>query len=324
MKKIEEIQQLVKSHLASLDWRIEPCGLYEPIEYVLSLGGKRIRPVLALLSCQLFDENIEKAIYPALGIEVFHNFTLLHDDVMDKADMRRGNPTVHKKWNENTAILSGDAMSFKAYELLAKCDPSVFKSIFDAFTETSLDVFEGQQYDMEFETRNDVTIPEYIEMIRLKTAVLLAGSLKIGALCGGASERDADLIYKYGIGIGLAFQIKDDLLDVYGDEKKFGKAIGGDINCNKKTFLLITALEKSDAASKASLMDWISREKFDRTEKVKAVTAIYDKLDVRTNAESAMRAYYEDALNALRQISVAEELKQPLYDLANNLLYRED
>lgn len=324
MKNIAEIQQLVKGRLASLNWRISPLGLYEPIEYVLSLGGKRIRPALALLACQLFDENIEKAIEPALGLEVFHNFTLLHDDVMDKADMRRGNPTVHKRWNESVAILSGDAMLIKAYQLLAKCEPQVFKSVFDVFSDTSLGVCEGQQYDMEFETRSDVSLAEYIEMIRLKTAVLLAGSLKIGALCGGASEKDASLIYEYGIGIGIAFQIKDDLLDVYGDEKKFGKAIGGDINCNKKTFLLITALEKADAQAKAELEAWISKSEFDRAEKVAAVTAIYDKLDVRSDAEKVMRSYYDNAISALNQISVSEELKQPLYDLATNLLYRED
>lgn len=324
MKRLEDIHQLVKDGMASLDWNIAPNGLYDPIAYVLSMGGKRLRPALVLLACQLFDERIEKALYPALGFEVYHNFTLLHDDVMDKADMRRGKPTVHKKWDENTAILSGDAMIIKAYQLLAKCDASVFKSVFDAFSEAALGVCEGQQYDMEFESRTDVKLTEYLEMIRLKTAVLLAGALKAGALCGGASEKDADLIYKYGIGIGIAFQIKDDLLDVYGDEKKFGKAIGGDIFCNKKTFLLITALEKADESSRKELMAWIAKEQFDRAEKVKAVTAIYDKLDVRTDAEKAMREYYESAITALDMIAVSKTVKQPLYDLAENLLYRED
>lgn len=324
MRNIEEIQLLVKDRLASLDWGISPLGLYEPIGYVLSLGGKRLRPALALLACQLFDEDVEKALAPALGLEVFHNFTLLHDDVMDKADVRRGNPTVHKKWNENVAILSGDTMLVKAYELISECGAPLFKQVFDVFTETSLGVFEGQQYDMEFEARMDVALSEYMEMIRLKTAVLLAGALKIGAICGGASGEDASLLYEYGVGVGVAFQIKDDLLDVYGDEKKFGKAIGGDIYCNKKTFLLITALEKADPQTKSELTEWISREEFDRAEKVAAVTAIYDKLDVRSSAERAMRSHYDSAVSALRKVSVPEELKQPLYDLAATLLCRED
>ncbi|MBR4838971.1 MAG: polyprenyl synthetase family protein [Paludibacteraceae bacterium] len=324
MKSIEEIQQAVKSYLASLDWHIAPVGLYEPIEYVLSLGGKRIRPTLSLMACQLFGGKLEQAMGPAIGLEIFHNFSLLHDDVMDKADMRRGHPTVHKKWNENTAILSGDAMLIKAYQFVSKCDDSVYRSVLDVVSATCLGVCEGQQYDMEFETRTDVSLPEYLEMIRLKTAVLLAGSLKVGALCGGASLQDADLLYDFGIGVGLAFQIKDDWLDVYGDVAKFGKAIGGDINCNKKTFLLITALEKADAVSKATLMEWLAKEKFDRAEKVKAVTAIYDKLDVGSDAEKAMRHHYESAVAALKRVSVSEELKKPLYDLADQLLYRED
>ncbi len=319
----KEIQQLVEEEIDRLNWKITPYSLYEPIEYVLSLGGKRIRPVFALLGCQLFDAPV-KALNPALAVEVFHNFTLLHDDIMDKAEMRRNQPTVHIKWNENAAILSGDAMLIKAYQLLAQCDPAVLKPVLDVFSKTSVEVCEGQQFDMEFESRNDVSIDEYINMIRLKTAVLLAGSLKIGAICGGASEKDADLLYQFGIGIGIAFQLKDDYLDVYGDPVKFGKNIGGDISSNKKTFLLINALEKADSVTKAELLHWINAATFDRQEKIKAVSSIYDKLGIRTYTENAMRAYYEDAVELLKKVSVSEEKKTELSVFAENLLYREN
>ena len=320
----KEIQQLVEAEISKLNWKITPYSLYEPVEYVLSLGGKRIRPVFALLACQLFNNDLNKALNPALAVEVFHNFTLLHDDIMDKADIRRNQPTVHIKWNENAAILSGDAMLIKAYQLLAQCDPAVLKPILDVFSKTSVEVCEGQQFDMEFESQNNVSIEEYINMIRLKTAVLLAGSLKIGAICGGASEKDADLLYQFGIGIGIAFQLKDDYLDVYGDSAKFGKNIGGDICCNKKTFLLINALEKSDPETKAELLRWINAKDFDRNEKVKAVSSIYDKLDVRSHTENVMRTYYENAVQSLNKVSVSEEKKTELFAFAENLLYREN
>ena len=320
----KEIQQLVEAEINKLNWKITPYSLYEPIEYVLSLGGKRIRPVFTLLACQLFDRTPEKALNPALALEVFHNFTLLHDDIMDKAEMRRNQPTVHVKWNENRAILSGDAMLIKAYQLLAQCDPEVLKSILEIFSKTSVEVCEGQQFDMEFESRNDVSIDEYINMIRLKTAVLLAGSLKIGAICGGASEENANLLYQFGEGIGIAFQLKDDYLDVYGDPAKFGKNISGDICCNKKTFLLIKALEKADPESKAELLHWINAGTFDRSEKIKAVTSLYDRLDIRSHTENAMRTYYEEAVRALKKVSVSEEKKKELFIFAENLLYREN
>ncbi|MDR1729428.1 MAG: polyprenyl synthetase family protein [Prevotellaceae bacterium] len=318
------IQQLVENEIDKLNWKLTPYSLYEPIEYVLSLGGKRIRPVFTLLGCQLFDNTIEKALNPALAIEVFHNFTLLHDDIMDKAEMRRNQPTVHVKWDENRAILSGDAMLIKAYQLLAQCDTTALKSVLDVFSQTSVEVCEGQQYDMEFESRNDVSIDEYINMIRLKTAVLLAGSLKIGAICGGASAEDADLLYRFGIGIGIAFQLKDDYLDVYGDTAKFGKKIGGDICCNKKTFLLLTALKKADPETKAELLRQINANDFDKEEKIKAVSAIYEKLDIRTHTENAMKAYYEDAVQSLKKVSVPDEQKAELSVFAENLLYREN
>jgi len=320
----KEIQQLVEAEINKLNWKITPYSLYEPIEYVLSLVGKRIRPVFTLLACQLFDRIPEKALNPALAVEVFHNFTLLHDDIMDRAEMRRNQPTVHVKWDENRAILSGDAMLIKAYQLLAQCDPAVLKPILEIFSKTSVEVCEGQQFDMEFESQNDVSIDEYINMIRLKTAVLLAGSLKIGAICGGASEENANLLYQFGTGIGIAFQLKDDYLDVYGDPAKFGKNIGGDICCNKKTFLLIKALEKADPERKAELLHWINAGTFDRSEKIKAVTSLYDRLNIRSHTENAMRTYYEEAVQALKKVSVSEEKKKELFIFAENLLYREN
>lgn len=320
----EETLGVVKKALKDLNWDIEPHGLYDPIAYVLSLGGKRIRPACALMACQMFSGSSKAALYPALALEVFHNFTLLHDDIMDKADMRRGQPTVHMKWNDNTAILSGDAMLIKAYQLLAKCDPKDFQAIIDIFSRTAVEVCEGQQYDMDFESRNDVSVSEYMEMIRLKTAVLLAASLQIGAICGGAKASDAKLLYQYGIAIGLAFQLKDDLLDVWGDVKKFGKKIGGDICCNKKTFLLINACEKADAEQKRELERWLSMEQFDRDEKVAAVTKLYEDLGIKSLAEQSMRDYYDRSIEALDKLSVDRERKEIFYQLAYDLMYRED
>lgn len=281
MLSFNEILQKVEREISQLSFDYPPKSLYDPIEYILSLGGKRIRPALALMACNLYKENIDNVINPALGIEVFHNFTLLHDDLMDKADKRRNKPTVHKVWNDNTAILSGDAMLIAAYQLIGKTEPDCLKEIFDLFTDTALEICGGQQYDMEFESRTDVTEPEYIEMIRLKTAVLLACSLKIGAIIGGASQEDADNLYDFGINIGLAFQLQDDLLDVYGDTATFGKNIGGDITCNKKTFLLIHAFELASPEQKAILTSWIDKTQFIPTEKIEVFTNIYNELHLK-------------------------------------------
>lgn len=319
---IKEIQAFIAKEIAGLNWDIQPKGLYEPIEYVLSLGGKRIRPTVALMACQLFSGEIKAAIQPALALEVFHNFTLLHDDIMDKAEMRRNQPTVHVKWNDNTAILSGDGMLIKAYQLLEKCEPQHLAKILPVFSQTAIEVCDGQQYDMDFEKRNDVTVEEYIEMIRLKTAVLLAGSLKIGAICGGASDEDAQLLYDFGIGIGLAFQLKDDLLDVYGDSKTFGKEIGGDICCNKKTFMFINALNKAEGKDLQALNEWIAKETFDKQEKIRAVTDIYDKLQIKELAEKKMDDYYQQAIQALQKVSQSEEKKVGFYQLAEKLMFR--
>ena len=320
---LKSIQNLIERRLASLDLGKEPKGLYEPISYELSLGGKRLRPACSLLACQMFGGDVREAFSAAIAVETFHNFTLLHDDIMDKADKRRGKPTVHKVWNENTAILSGDAMLTLAYQILAECRPNVLKKLLDIFSKTAMEVYEGQQFDMDFETRDDVAVEEYMEMIRLKTAVLLAASLKMGAICGGASETDAQLLYDFGINVGLAFQLKDDWLDVYGDSETFGKNIGGDICCNKKTFMLISALAKADAGTKVELQTWIDKEEFDREEKVSAVTAIYDKLEISELAEKEMREYFQKAMEALGRVSVPDEQKQTLSKLANDLLYRD-
>ena len=246
MYTFNEVLSIVNTEIEQINWKRVPTGLYEPIEYILSLGGKRLRPAITLMSYDLYADDIMPAVKPALGLEVFHNFTLLHDDIMDRADMRRGKPTVHKKWNDNTAILSGDVMQIEAYKLIAGTPVEHLKVVLDLFSKTATEICEGQQLDMEFESRTNVTADEYIEMICLKTAVLLAAGAQIGAILGGGSDEDAANLYNFGNAIGLAFQLKDDLLDVYGNESNFGKKIGGDILCNKKTYLLIHALKKAE------------------------------------------------------------------------------
>ena len=323
MLSFNEILQKIEHEISQLSFEYPPKSLYDPIEYILSLGGKRIRPALSLMACNLYQENIDNAIYPALGIEVFHNFTLLHDDLMDRADKRRNKPTVHKVWNDNTAILSGDAMLIAAYQLIGKTEPSSLKEVFDLFTETALEICGGQQYDMEFESRTDVTEPEYIEMIRLKTAVLLACSLKIGAIIGGASKEDADNLYDFGINIGLAFQLQDDLLDVYGDTATFGKNIGGDITCNKKTFLLIHAFELASPEQKATLNSWIGKTQFIPAEKIEAVTTIYNELHLKDITTVKMQGYYAQAMDHLSRLNVTPERLTILKDVSNRLMYRQ-
>ncbi len=320
---VEQLIDLINVEINKLPLSKSPKELYEPIQYALSLGGKRIRPLLTLLSCNLFKDSIEEAIAPALGIEIFHNFTLLHDDLMDKSEIRRGNPTVHKKWSANTAILSGDAMQIIAYQEVCKAPVALLNEVLSTFSQTALEVCEGQQFDMDFEQRNDVTVEEYIEMIRLKTAVLLACSLKIGAIIGGASERDADLMYKFGEKIGLAFQLKDDLLDTFGDEAKFGKAIGGDIFCNKKTFLLIKAFELSNDAEKAEISNWLHKTEFVRQEKVDAITEIYRQRGVKELCEQRISNYFRQAMDALYAVDVNVLHKSELVTLSEKLMYRE-
>ena len=288
----------IQNAIAQLDWKREPYGLYEPIEYILNLGGKRLRPMLAVLASQIFNGNKEDVILAALALEVFHNFTLLHDDVMDKADMRRGHPTVHTKWNENTAILSGDQMMIEAYKQLALLPDDKLPQVLRWFNEMATAICEGQQYDIDFESSTTVAISDYLMMIEKKTALLLAYSLRIGAYIAGASEQEQDALFQYGRHIGIAFQIQDDVLDVYGDPSNFGKAIGGDICCNKKTFLLLTALDIADAESKASLLQWLITSN-NNTEKIQAVTALYTQLGVREIGEAVMEDHTAEALAQL-------------------------
>jgi geranylgeranyl diphosphate synthase type II len=325
MKTFDEISQLITSELEQLNWSKEPRGLYEPIGYVLSLGGKRVRPALTLMACNLFSDDVKPAIAPALGLEVFHNFTLLHDDIMDRADIRRGKPTVHKKWNDNTAILSGDVMQIAAYQLIAKTPEVYLKKVLDLFSETAAEICEGQQYDVEFESRHKVEADDYLEMIRLKTAVLLGCALKTGAWIGGANEADAQNLYEFGINIGLAFQLKDDLLDVYGNEATFGKKIGGDILCNKKTYLLIHALELAQGKTAEELKLWLNISDNARAkEKVSAVTSIYNQLGVKQICEDKMLLFYTKAVANLEKVSVLENNKQELRKLAEKLMSRND
>ena len=315
--------RLIEKKLHSYEFGHKPEKLYEPIRYILSLGGKRLRPVLTLMACELFVDNIDKALNPALAIEVFHNFTLIHDDIMDDAPLRRGKKTVHEKWNDNVAILSGDVMLIKAYELLTKCDPEYLNILINKFNQSATDVCEGQQYDMNFETVATVTESEYIEMIRLKTAVLLAFALEAGAISGGASSEMSDQLYDFGINIGIGFQLKDDLLDVFGDASKFGKQVGGDIISNKKTFLLIKALELANDSHLQELKKWIEMEEFDPEEKVSVVRGIYDELGIREICEAKMNQYFDLGFKLFDSINVDEERKMPLRKLTKELIDRE-
>jgi len=323
MHNIATITELTKKNISSIGLAsLCPKELYAPIEYSLSVGGKRIRPVLVLLSCNLFSDNIQPAIPAALAIEVFHNFTLLHDDIMDKADMRRNQQTVHKKWDENIAILSGDAMSILSFSLLADLDSHLLKPIFKLFNTTALQVCEGQQFDMNFQDKNTVTLDEYLEMIRLKTSVLLACSAKAGALAGGANEMDADAMYEFGLSLGLAFQIQDDLLDSFGNEAVFGKKIGGDIVENKKTFLMISALNKADDAQRNKIFDLNKNKEIENNEKINQILAIYNELKVKEMAEEKIRELYEKAIKALDSIKISLTRKNELYYFAANLMKR--
>jgi geranylgeranyl diphosphate synthase type II len=323
MRTANEILQAINQYLDTMPYDRQPKSLYEPIQYVLSLGGKRIRPTLMMLAYNLYQEDPEKILPQACALETYHNFTLLHDDLMDKADVRRGHPTVHVKWDANTAILSGDTMLLMAFQRMMQCPEDKLQAVLDVFTETTLEIDEGQQYDISFETRNDVREEEYIEMIRLKTSVLLACALKIGAILGGASKADAENLYKFGEQIGLAFQLQDDFLDVYGDPKVFGKAIGGDITSNKKTYMLINAFNKAEGETKAELSRWIAAKEFDRQEKVAAVTAIYNKLGIDLMAKAKMEEYYHEAIEALNKVSVAEKKKVALREYAAKMMKRE-
>lgn len=323
MINADQILKLVNDYLEQLPYDRRPASLYEPIRYVLSMGGKRIRPVLMLLSYNLFKEDPETILMPACALETYHNYTLLHDDLMDNADLRRGHETVHKKWNANTAILSGDSMLVLAYQRMQQCSSDKMAEVLALFTETALEIGEGQEYDMAFEHRDDVSEEEYIEMIRLKTSVLLACALKIGAILAGASKEDADNLYRFGEQIGLAFQLQDDFLDVYGDTRVFGKAIGGDITSNKKTFMLINALNHANDDQRRQLESWIGATKFDRDEKVAAVTRLYNEIGIDRMAQDKIAYYFEQSRKYLQAVSVDESRKAELAAYAQRMMNRQ-
>jgi len=322
MYSSEEILKMVNEALEALPYDRRPASLYEPVKYVLSLGGKRIRPVLMLLAYNLYKDHPADIMMQALALETYHNYTLLHDDLMDNADLRRGRETVHKRWDANTAILSGDSMLVLAYQRMQQCPEEKLQAVLDVFTETALEIGEGQQYDMDFETRNDVTEDEYIEMIRLKTSVLLACAVKIGALLADAPEEDVENLYQFGQQLGLAFQLQDDLLDVYGDPKVFGKAIGGDITSNKKTYMLINAVNRANSEQREELMRWIEAKDFNREEKVHAVTALYDQIGIRQLCEKKINYYFAECRKYLARVGVSDERKQQLLDYTDEMMER--
>nr|WP_026632011.1 polyprenyl synthetase family protein [Dyadobacter alkalitolerans] len=323
MIKPEQLLQTLQIEFEKQSYGAHPAELYEPIRYIMSLGGKRFRPLLTLLAASIYSDQWENAVKPAMAVEVFHNFTLMHDDIMDQAPLRRGKLTVHEKWNANTAILSGDVMLIKAYDLLLDIPAEKLRRVLERFNKTAAEVCEGQQLDMNFETRWDVTEEEYLSMIRLKTSVLLGFALELGGIIGGADEESIQLLYSAGENMGIGFQLKDDLLDVYGDPDKFGKQVGGDIISNKKTFLLIEALSKADQESKAELDKWIGLADFDKQEKVAGVTAIYEKLGIRPFTEQKIQEYFTKGLSSLHALKIDEERKQPLLQFAEQLVERE-
>ncbi len=322
MLKSEEVLSIVNEAIQSLPFNRQPTSLYEPVRYVLSIGGKRMRPVLMLLAYNLFKDNPQSILNQACALETYHNYTLLHDDLMDNADLRRGHETVHKRWNANTAILSGDSMLVLAFQQMAQCPEDKLKAVLDLFTETALEIGEGQQYDMDFEHRMDVREDEYIEMIRLKTSVLLACALKMGALLADASADDANLLYTFGEQIGLAFQLQDDFLDVYGDTKVFGKAIGGDIVSNKKTFMLINAFLRANEQQRAELHRWVEATEFDEQEKIAAVTRLYNEIGIDTLAQERIDHYFKQGLACLEAVKIDAERKEQLTAYVYKLMKR--
>lgn len=317
-----DIRETINAALRDVPYPLTPEGLYEPISYVLSMGGKRLRPTLLLMAYALYRDDIRRALPAAVGIETYHNHTLLHDDLMDHADMRRGHPTVHRKWDENTAVLSGDTMLIMAFQHFMQCQADNLQAVLSLFACTAREVCEGQQYDVNFESRTDVTEAEYVEMIRLKTSVLLACAAKAGALLAGAPEADADVLYRWAERIGLAFQLQDDYLDVYGDPAVFGKNIGGDILCGKKTFLLINALERADADTRSVLLSLIADRELPAAEKIRTVTDIYDRLGIPAVTLAAIDRFYSEAHALLPQLSVPQERWTGLWQYAESLLGR--
>lgn len=324
MYNSDQLLRMVNDAIAALPLEREPQELYAPIRYVLSLGGKRIRPILMLMAYNLYREDVEPCLMPAIGLETYHNFTLLHDDLMDRAEMRRGKACVHQKWDENTAILSGDNMLILAFHYMMQCDKKNMSAVMQIFSKTAIEIDEGQQYDINFETRSDVTESEYIEMIRLKTSVLLACALQIGATLADAPEQDTRALYRFGERLGLAFQLQDDYLDVYGDPAVFGKKIGGDILCNKKTFMLINALHNASDTERAALRQWFLGKDCNPEEKIHAITELYTKIGVDRMAKEQIDAYFVEAEACLFEVNLPEERKQVLRNFAHGLMGRQN
>ena len=317
-----ELKNLVDKALINLSYDTESENLIYPVKYILSIGGKRLRPVLALMACNLFNDKIDEAIMPATGLEVFHNFTLVHDDIMDQAPVRRNFPTVHNKWNINQAVLSGDVMTFIANDCFLQTPPRCLLKVFRVFNKAAIEVCVGQQLDIDFEKTTIVSQDEYLRMIELKTAVLLAASVKIGAIIGGADDKDSELLYEFGRNLGLAFQIQDDLLDIYGDVKVFGKIPGGDIISNKKTFLLVKALEITSGEQLKQLQEQFAMKEFDPVIKVKKVIDLYDKLKIKVVTENLANDYINTAFSLLEKIGVVKERKKELVQIASSLIGR--
>lgn len=322
MYTLAEARNLIDKHLDNIKFPDEPRELYDPVRYILSIGGKRIRPALCLLACDMFAGSVDSALHPATAIEIFHNFTLLHDDIMDRSELRRGQETVHVRWDENVAILSGDVMSILASRFMNEAPGAVLRNVNDVFLRTAMEVCEGQQMDMNFEKKQTVEEEEYLKMIELKTAVLIAASLKIGAMLGGAAERNAAELYHFGRDLGIAFQLQDDLLDAYGDPEMFGKKPGMDIVDNKKTILMITALKDAGKEQKKTLLGWLDAENFDPEEKVQSVMKIFDELQIREKVEKIINRFYEASIKSLDNLNTPRERKSELYAFSEYLMQR--
>lgn len=322
MHSISEYQHIVSNHFNSLRIQKEPQNLYEPIQYILSLGGKRMRPVLTLMTAEIFECDYKKALNAATAVEVFHNFSLIHDDIMDDAPLRRGKVTVHEKWDINTGILSGDAMLILAYQYFEEYEPKIFRDLAKLFSKTALEVCEGQQYDVDFETRDDVTIPEYLKMIEYKTAVLVGAAMKMGAIVAETSQENTDLIYDFGLNLGIAFQLQDDYLDAFGNPETFGKQIGGDIIENKKTFLYLKALEFGDKEDKDQLMHLFSFQPKENSDKIETVKSIFNNSGSSKATQEAIKDYTQKAFATLQKMDISEEKKQILYVFGEKLMNR--
>ena len=323
MYSFNESREIINDTISKINFDDDPAELFNPIKYTLSNGGKRLRPALVLMSCELFSGKIDEAIMPALGIEMFHNFTLLHDDIMDKSPIRRNKPTVYNKWNDNIAILSGDVMSILSYKYITKCNKEILASVIDLFSQTAIMVCKGQQYDMNFEALQTVTVDEYLSMIELKTSVLIAASIKLGAILGGANQADINHMYNFGKNLGMAFQIQDDLLDVYGDLKIFGKKPGGDIITNKKTYLLVKALEIASSGQKVQIYNQLKKKSFNTDKKINAILSIYNDLNIKDISEELINEYLGKSKNDLEKVSPDDFKKEQLKEVFEILLNRD-